>query len=86
MLPVCRENGVEIVGRSLSESKKPCQTKSLTWLLLFFSLLGVNGLFFVFQCIEDKRLQLVGQFRVILDTLFGGIASLTQLGVVVAVP
>ena len=27
MLPVCRENGVEIVGRSLSESKKAMSDK-----------------------------------------------------------
>ena len=42
--------------------------------------------FLAFQCLEDQLSQLVGQFRIVGNALFGSIASLSQFGIVVAVP
>ena len=42
--------------------------------------------FLAFQCLEDQLSQLVGQFRIVGNALFGSIASLSKFGIVVAVP
>lgn len=52
--------------------------------LMYFSAKEI--LFFVFQRGKDESFQFFSQFGIVLNALFGCIASLSEFGIVVAVP